>query len=69
MRLKLRQGLYDAVAAVTGWSKEDYGPDWLTVAELERGTFENEGRPGVVFAAKPVTGRRRDEVWQRFGPP
>ena len=42
--------------------EEDYGPDWLTVAELKRGTFENEGPPGVVFDAKPVTGRRRDEV-------
>jgi hypothetical protein len=32
------------------------------VAESKRGTFENERRPGVVFDAKPVTGRRRDEV-------
>jgi hypothetical protein len=49
--------------------EEDYGPEWFTVAELERGRFESGSRPGLVFDAGRVTGGRRDEVWQRFGPP
>lgn len=47
--------------------QEDYGPDWLTVTELEQGRFDYDD--GVEFDAKLVEGRHRDLLWDRFGPP
>lgn len=42
---------------------EDFGPDWLTVIELERGFVEVED--GVLDAA-PLTGPDRDRIWGEY---
>lgn len=49
--------------------KEDYGPGWYVVAELEQGKFEHDDIDGLVFDAKPVEEPKRLELWQRYGPP
>lgn len=50
-------------------SREDYGPAWLAVAELEQGRFDHDDGDGREFEAKPVEGPRRDILWRTFGPP
>ena len=50
-------------------SEEDYGPRWLTVSQLERGTFESDYRVGVFWDAKRLEGPARDRLWERYGPP
>lgn len=50
-------------------SEEDYGPRWLTVSELERGTFESDYHVGVFWDAKRLEGPVRDGLWERYGPP
>ena len=42
---------------------EDYGPDWLTVAELERGVVEVDDG---VLDARPLTGPERDRIWAEY---
>ena len=42
---------------------EDYGPDWLTVAELERGFVEVDDG---VLDAKPLSGPERDRIWAEY---
>lgn len=42
---------------------QDYGPDWLTVAELERGFVEVDD--GVLDAA-PLAGPERDRIWAEY---
>jgi hypothetical protein len=49
--------------------QEDYGPGWLSVAELEQGRFDYDDVDGLEFDAKPVEGPHRDMLWERFGPP
>lgn len=46
--------------------EDDYGPEWYFISDLEQGRFEVSGR---TFDAKPVEGPRRDELWERYGPP
>jgi hypothetical protein len=42
---------------------EDYGPDWLTLIELERGIVEvNDG----VLDATPLSGPERDRIWAEY---
>lgn len=51
-------------------SDEDYGPEWYSVAELERGRFVyHDGGRDITFAASPITGEARDILWSRYGPP
>ena len=47
--------------------QEDYGPDWLAVAELEEGRFDYDDGPA--FDARPVEESQREMLWDRFGPP
>lgn len=42
---------------------EDYGPDWLTVVELERGFVEVDDG---VLDARPLTGSDRDRIWAEY---
>lgn len=49
--------------------REDYGPGWFSVAELELGRFGYDDVDGPEFDAKPVEGPHRDMPWERFGPP
>ena len=49
--------------------REDYGPGWYAVAELERGQFEPEVQDGLVLGAQPVNPTERNALWELFGPP
>lgn len=42
---------------------EDYGPEWVTVSELERGFYDDLDRGR--FDARPLSGSERDAVWQK----
>jgi hypothetical protein len=46
--------------------EDDYGPEWYTVADLERGKYETTTG---VFDASRVEGPLRNELWERYGPP
>lgn len=41
---------------------EDYGPQWLTVAELEQGYYDDGDR----YAARRLEGEARDRIWWRW---
>jgi len=49
---------------------EDYGPGWVVVADLEKGTFDYPDRgKWINFDARPVVGEKRGTLWARYGPP
>lgn len=49
--------------------REDHGPHWPVVGDLERGRFALEDIAGTVFDARPVTGAVRDALWHKYGRP
>lgn len=49
-------------------AREDYGPDWLTVAELESGCFQ-PGSEDQVLQARPVIEPERTRLLDEYGPP
>lgn len=50
--------------------EEDYGPGWYTVKELLSGSFvadDPQNGKETTFAARPISGDERDELWSRLG--
>lgn len=50
--------------------EEDYGPGWYTAEELLGGSFvadDPQNGKETTFAARPISGDERDELWSRLG--
>lgn len=49
--------------------REDHGPSWDVVSQLEQGRFVADDLAGRTFDARLVQGSERDVLWARYGPP